>query len=271
MSEQTIIAKSAYPQTKISLIDAFHCIGVRKGSVVFLHSSLSSIGWVCGGARTVIEAMLSTLEESGTLVMPAHSADLSDPQDWENPPVPKSWVEPIKNNMPAFDRILTPTYGMGMISEAFRLWPNVCRSYHPQHSICALGPRAEEITSNQPLEDAHGESSPLAKLYKADASILLLGVGFDCCTSLHLAEIRAQPFRKKETSSAPMTIDGRRIWKRFETYPVEIEDFSLVGEHLLECGIVETGLIGLAKSYFMPIRSVVDESTEWFIQNRPSV
>lgn len=35
-----------------------------------VHSSLKSLGYVEGGADTVIQAFLDTIEESGTLVMP---------------------------------------------------------------------------------------------------------------------------------------------------------------------------------------------------------
>jgi aminoglycoside 3-N-acetyltransferase len=38
-----------------------------------LHSSLKSIGYVEGGAQTVIEAILDVISSSGTLVVPTYS------------------------------------------------------------------------------------------------------------------------------------------------------------------------------------------------------
>ena len=43
------------------------------------HTSLSSAGWICGGAETLIRALIEALGEDRTLVMPAHSGNYSEP------------------------------------------------------------------------------------------------------------------------------------------------------------------------------------------------
>lgn len=86
-------------------------LGVCTGDILLVHSSMSSIGWVCGGSQAVIESLLKSVGETGTLVMPAHSSDLSDPSVWENPPVPKTWISIIKETMPPFEVDKTPTRG----------------------------------------------------------------------------------------------------------------------------------------------------------------
>ncbi|MBN1668234.1 MAG: AAC(3) family N-acetyltransferase, partial [Anaerolineales bacterium] len=48
-------------------------LGVRPGGVLLVHSSLSSLGQVPGGAETVVRGLLATLGETGTLLMPALS------------------------------------------------------------------------------------------------------------------------------------------------------------------------------------------------------
>ena len=53
--------------------------------MVIAHPSLSSLGWVCDGS-VMVQALMDAVTESGTLVMPAHSAEYSDPGMWEHPP-----------------------------------------------------------------------------------------------------------------------------------------------------------------------------------------
>lgn len=112
MSEVKVINKSKQPVTLESLKKDLFNIGVREGMLILLHSSLSSIGWVSGGAVTVILAIENILGTEGTLIMPAYSGDLSDPAEWVNPPVPGSWWNTIKDTMPPYDCDLTPTRGI---------------------------------------------------------------------------------------------------------------------------------------------------------------
>ena len=120
MSEDKIVQKTEVPATVKSLQADFRALGVEPGMVVLVHSSLSALGWVCGGAVAVIVALQEVLGSTGTLVMPAHSPDLTEPSKWESPPVPESWWPVIREHMPAYDPVLTPTRAMGIIAETFR-------------------------------------------------------------------------------------------------------------------------------------------------------
>ena len=139
MSESEVIAASEKPVTEQSLAADLRRLGLRAGMTVLVHSSLSSLGWVCGGSTAVIRALLAVVGTDGTLVMPAHSAG-SDPAGWENPPVPRAWWDTIRATTPPFDPAITPTRAIGVIPEQFRTWPGVVRSYHPTGSFAARGP-----------------------------------------------------------------------------------------------------------------------------------
>ena len=148
MSEKEIVQKTEVPATVESLQADLRALGVKPGMVVLVHSSLSAMGWVCGGSVAVIAALQKALGSSGTLVMPAHSPGLTEPSGWESPPVPESWWPVIREHMPAYDPELTPTRSMGIIAETFRKQKGVLRSAHPQVSFCACGPQASRITNN---------------------------------------------------------------------------------------------------------------------------
>ena len=157
MPEGQVVQKTETLATVESLQADFEALGIEKGMVLLVHSSLSAIGWVCGGAVAVIIALQEVLGDTGTLVMPAHSTDLSDPSQWENPPVPESWWQIIRETMPAYDPDLTPTRSMGKIAETFRKQSGVLRSAHPQSSFCARGPQASDIINNHALAYGMGE------------------------------------------------------------------------------------------------------------------
>ena len=147
MSEKEIINKTTNgPITVDSLAADLTRLGVAEGMTLLVHSSLSALGWVCGGAVAVLMALEQALGAAGTLVMPTHSGDLSDPAAWENPPVPQAWWATIRRTMPPFDPHLTPTRGMGIISETFRKQRGVHRSSHPHFSFTAWGKQAAAIT-----------------------------------------------------------------------------------------------------------------------------
>ncbi|HEX5938947.1 MAG TPA: AAC(3) family N-acetyltransferase [Dehalococcoidia bacterium] len=270
MTEESAIAASGAPVTVASLAEDLRRLGLPAGSVVLVHSSLSKLGWVCGGPGAVILALREVVGAEGTIVMPAHSGELSDPAGWENPPVPESWWEPIREGMPPFDPSLTATRQMGAIAELFRQQPGVLRSYHPNDSFAAQGRHAAAITEGHSLAYGLGEDSPLARVYELDGLVLLLGVGHGNNTSLHLAEHRADFTGKEQIlHRAPMLVDGERRWVEFPDIDTNESDFVAIGaDFARDGGPVTVGPVGAGQAMLMPQGAIVDYAVNWMEKHR---
>jgi aminoglycoside 3-N-acetyltransferase len=243
-------------------------LGVTSGQTLLVHSSLSAMGYVVGGERSVVTALIDTLGPQGTLVVPTHSSDLSDPSFWSHPPIPESWWDTVRAEMPAYDPQLTGTRKMGAIPEYVRHLPGAVRSAHPKSSFCALGPNADFITANHGLDNGFDDRSPLGRLYDLGASIVLLGVGHLNNTMLHLAEGRAPAMRPVTTDGSPMMLHGVREWVTYQSLDYDARDFEQVGAAFATSGLERAGLVGGAPSRLLPVVPLVDFATTWFAQHR---
>lgn len=251
------------------IISSLKEAGVSEGQTVIVHTSLSSIGFVCGGAQVVVDALLETVGADGTIVMPTQSWKNLDPETgvhWEEP---KEWWQIIRDNWPAYDKRITPTNTMGAVAECFRTYPGTLRTDHPARSVSANGKNAEYITSHHDLSDIFGETSPLGKLYELDASVLLIGVGYDKNTSIHLADVRAEyPSKHNTTEHSAIMENGQRVWKAYDTLYVDGEDFDEIGKAFeSECN-VNKAMLGNAQLRFMNMRELVDFAVRWIEANR---
>jgi aminoglycoside 3-N-acetyltransferase len=264
------LATAGDPITRDRLRSDLAALGVIPGQVLLVHASLSSLGWVCGGAPAVILALQDAVGPDGTLVMPAFSGDQSDPATWRKPAVPESWWPVVREHMPVFDRALTPTRGMGVIAECFRRAPGAVRSGHPQNSFAAWGRHARDITEGHGLEERLGKDSPLERVYELDGRVLLLGCGFESNSSFHLAEYRTPyPGRRTAVRVVPVPRGDRNEWTSQEDIVYYEEDFHEMGESCLaHVGGHARGRVGEAAAVLYPQRPFVDAACAWLRVNR---
>lgn len=254
---------------KEDLIEGFKKLGLKEGQNIMVHASLSSLGFVCGGEQIVIEALIESVGPEGTLMMPTQTWKNLDPSSgvhWEED---KEWYQAIRDNWPAYDKNITPTNTMGKVAEMFRKWPNAERSNHPVRSVAALGKNASYLTKDHDLENIFGKNSPLDKLYGLDGYVLLIGVGYDKNTSLHLADALAEyPSKHYESNSSAIMINGKREWVTYKTLYVDGEDFEKIGEDFEKTNKISTLKIGNAVIKFMKQRDLVDYAIKWIEANR---
>ncbi len=253
------------PPTVETLTKDLRAIGVKPGMLLFVHISMTKMGWVVGGAHAVILALEDTIGPDGTLVMPGFTGSLTEPSGWRNPPVPEEWWQIIRDNQPAFDKELSALREIGIVAETFRKQTGTLRSYHPHASFLARGPLAEAITENQPLDFPLGGDSPLATIYENDGYVLLIGASHGNNTSLHLAEFRAEsPANPVMKQGGPVLVDGERKWVEYKDIECNEDLFPRIGEDFeVETGRAVIGKIGYAESRLFRQRDLVDYAVDW--------
>jgi len=222
-------------------------LGVQRGDILCVHSSLKKLGFVIGGVRTVVEALREAVGPEGTIMMPAYSGDLSDPAEWRYPPVPESWIEEIRAETPPYDPERTPTRALGAVPEYFRRYPGVIRSAHPQSSFAALGARARELTDGHELSFRFGPKSPLGRLLEMNGKVLMLAAPWDTISFLYLC-LFSLDARARIQKRAPMIVEGRPQWVAYEDIDYTASWFIPAAETLVERGLARTGQTGAAQS-----------------------
>jgi aminoglycoside 3-N-acetyltransferase len=146
------------------------------GTVVFIHSSMSKLGYIEGGATTVVNALRNVIveEHDGTIAVPTFSMS-------------GGMADTLRAGE-IFDLRNTPS-GTGQITELIRRQPDARRSLHPTHSVAAIGPRAAWLVDSHHLDQrSFGAASPFARLIDADGFILGLGVDLGPVTFYHVVE-----------------------------------------------------------------------------------
>ena len=227
-------------------------LGLKKGDIVGVHSSLSSFGHVEGGADTVIDALLETVGERGNVVMSTHSANLSE--DKRTPEMIALGISWLFKILP-YDPDKTPVT-TGIIPETFRKRKDVVRGLHPSLSIAASGPKAQVLS-----EGWH-------RLLELDGYILLIGVGLDRCTAMHLAEKRVQfPDRILKKITPPKWFVEQYPENEWEWDIGPYPDFAKLTQPCIERGIMKTVEIGEATLRLVKLRELIDLYVECLERN----
>lgn len=238
-------------------------LGVRAGGVLMVHSALSSLGHVEGGPDTVIAALRQALGPGGTLVMPAFRDGVT--VEGIVTMVPRETLDRARRETVPYDPATTPT-NCGAIPEAFRQRPGVRRSPHPFVSVCADGPAADWIVEPHAMSLAQGEASPFGRLARADAQLLLLGVGFDRLTILHHAEAQV-PHGRRKTRVIPGPIGCLLAPDTGNDGGLH---FPAVGEVLAAEGLATRGRVGRADCWLMRAAGVVARAREVLADRLPA-
>ena len=237
----------------------FRALGLPSGASVIVHAGLEKLGYVVNGALDVIDAIFSVIGRQGTLLVPAHS-NLTDPEQWQKPPVAKHLIAKIRATMKPFDPRLTPIFRRGMIADTLLRHPAMRRSNHPSCSVVAVGAKADWFTEQHDFDDAHGPGSPFHKLYVDSGYVLLLGVGLDVCTVVHTAEVMADCPYIYECPTRVLRTDklGGNHFVRMRRYGGTANHFEKVRPMLASRGCLTERLIDEYRFTLMNVRPALD-------------
>jgi aminoglycoside 3-N-acetyltransferase len=208
-------------------------LGVASGGVLVVQTAFSRIGPVEDGPPGLIRALRAALGPNGTLVMPSMSDDDDHP----------------------FDPRSTPCRGMGVVADMFWRMPDVLRSDSP-HAFAAAGRHARRITADHPFDVPHGLNSPIGRVYELEGQVLLLGVGHDANTTIHLAEALSG-VRYRLQKSVTVVEGGKR--RRYDYAEIDhcCQRFTLVDEWLDAEGRQRHGRVGHGEGRLATSRDVV--------------
>lgn len=254
--------------TKNDLVNKLGELGLHKGMIVEVHSAMHAFGYVCGGAQTIVDALIETVGYNGTILMPLHCSDNSEPSYWCNPPIERSLFDEVRESIPAFNRKESDTLKMERVVENLRRREGVVISNHPSCAYLAWGKYAKLLCNRHSLHFPLSEESPTARLYEMKGSVLLLGVGYDNCTIMHLGEYRSD-VRPVIMQGAAVEVEGARIWKKYVDINMNSDEFIHVGKILEEKGYVKKIMLGQAECKMFRADSAVDVAKRYFEANDP--
>lgn len=217
------------------LVTQLRALGVPPGAVLLVHASFRSIRPVQRGPQGLIEALREAAGPAGTLVMPSWGDDDDAP----------------------FDPAATPASAdLGAVADAFWRLPDVVRSHHP-FAFAAAGPHAHRITADPLPLPPHIPASPVGRVHELDGQVLLLGVGHDANTTIHLAELMAGvPYGVPHHCT--VLRDGKPARIDYLENDHCCQRFDLVDGWLKEKGLQREGPVGNAGARLMRARDIVD-------------
>lgn len=241
--------------TKTDIMNHIAELGIKRDDTLLVHSSMKAIGEVENGADTVLDAFIEYMEP-GLLILPTHT-----------------WSQ-IGVENPIYNPQTEPSC-VGILTNLFLKRPGVIRSWHPTHSVAAIGKDAADYVSSEEASDTPcPRSGCWGKLYDRNAKILFLGCSLKSNTIIHgVEEWNEIPNRITDEHTLLQIVapDGPIIDRPMRRHHAPVPNISgnydKLEAPLLHYGIALKGRIGDAPSILCDVKSMVDLTSAYLLLN----
>jgi aminoglycoside 3-N-acetyltransferase len=237
-----------------ALLPILEDFGVPRDGVLVVHSAIARLSRNGFRAEAIIEALVDHLAD-GNLFMPTMT--------WRS----------VTAEQPVWDEILTPSH-TGVLTEVFRTRYASARSIHPTHSVAGRGRAASTLLARHHIDDTPvSGNSPYGLMRDYQTFILLLGVGLECCTAIHLAEETIAPdlyLRPKDQTEVYECRDRmgtahrvltRRHWRLDRNFP-------RFAPSLAQQGLLKSGEIAGCRYAIVTMRDLLREVFAALIEDK---
>jgi aminoglycoside N3'-acetyltransferase len=256
------IKRSSKAISSEKILEDLKNIGIEKGDILFLHSSLKSIGYVIGGSDAVVGAILKAIGHTGTLIVPTYSMKGT-----------------MFNTCLDEDFIFDPrtdTKGLSAIPNSVLKCDNVEISIHPTHCVSAIGKDAKFITeAHHKAESTFGKDSPWERFMRLNGKLFGLGVSMGPITFYHvLQDLEPDkyplPVRMKKTyllkcrnwKGEVIEVPVNPLDPKFTKFRIDNISRDDLREYFFkefsEQKILRIGYIGMAKSWIASSKAFYD-------------
>jgi aminoglycoside 3-N-acetyltransferase len=232
-------------QEHAALVPVLEHMRVPRDGILVVHSAIASLSRRGFRAEAMIEALLDYMR-SGTVVMPT-----------------MTW-RAVTPERPKWDELTTPSH-TGVLTEVFRTTYATHRSIHPTHSVAARGPHAQRLTARHHLDDTPvSANSPYGLMHGLEAYVLMLGVGLETCTAIHLPEEtiapeiyvrpaeQAEHYECRDRHGVTHQVRTRRHWRLDR-------DFPKFGQPLQRGGRLHAGNIAGCPYAVVALKELLEE------------
>lgn len=261
---EQLIRQSGRRVTRAQVAQDLARLGIERGDTIFVHSSLKSLGYVEGGAASVVAALQDAVGPEGTLLVPTYY-------------LPAGTVKATcELDGYVFDLNRHGT-NMGRLPETFLANAATHRSLHPTHSVSAWGCHAQYLTeAHHQAPSAFGHGSPWQRFIGIQgAKVLGLGVSMGPVTFYHvledaLGDAFPVPVWEEHTYRLPcLDREGRRsevavrpfapaVAARRIDYAAREDLREYFRQEFERAGLRVNGKVGDAQAWFIPAQGFFD-------------